>query len=259
MKLPESTKDPLQEHGGANASVVSHEHVMVENASPVKHKHDHDGAPHDHMHMRPKWNKLRYDLSVVEPPDQAYFETGAAGRLLCAACITGDVDEEAEEEIEQFEILIDSKKKKGGSPTKVPSKKAVAAADAARSEGGKSMLVPHIGEPDPTPAGGSKRSLFARAQTTELSAIAPKIVKPLKEEILPKTLTHQPGMFCGATVKTDKKASLGYEVSYKRKDADDMYTIYCHVDILCARNLPAMDDNGLADPVWTLEVKNKTV
>merc|ERR1712154_134140 len=104
MKLPETTRDPLQEHGGANASVVRHEHIMAEESTGKADKTADEAALHGNASLgnklRPKWNKLRYDLSVVEPPEKAYFETGAAGRLLCSAAMTEEIDEDAEDEIE---------------------------------------------------------------------------------------------------------------------------------------------------------------
>ena len=54
--------------------------------------------------------------------------------------------------------------------------------------------------------------------------------------------------------KTNRKGSLGIDVNYRKQSLKDIYTIYCHVDILCARNLPALDDNGLCDPCWTIKV-----
>lgn len=33
--------------------------------------------------------------------------------------------------------------------------------------------------------------------------------------------------------------------------------VYCHVDLLAARELPAMDDDGLVDPSYSIEVKDQ--
>ena len=34
--------------------------------------------------------------------------------------------------------------------------------------------------------------------------------------------------------------------------------VYCHIDILCARALPAADDDNLADPCYELRVEDQT-
>ena len=33
--------------------------------------------------------------------------------------------------------------------------------------------------------------------------------------------------------------------------------VYCHVDLLAARELPAMDDDGLVDPSYSIQVKDQ--
>lgn len=36
-----------------------------------------------------------------------------------------------------------------------------------------------------------------------------------------------------------------------------MRKVYCHVDLLAARELPAMDDDGLVDPSYSIQVKDQ--
>lgn len=69
----------------------------------------------------------------------------------------------------------------------------------------------------------------------------------------PSSATRAAGSTATAS-KTNRKGSLGIDVNYRKQSLKDIYTIYCHVDILCARNLPALDDNGLCDPCWTIKV-----
>ncbi|CAD7959106.1 unnamed protein product [Amoebophrya sp. A25] len=80
--------------------------------------------------------------------------------------------------------------------------------------------------------------------------------KPQALEILPKTLAKT-GAWCGPAMEQLRVGSLGTAVKFKRKASSDMYVVYCHVDVLCARDLPAMDENGLCDPTWIVQVQNK--
>jgi len=37
------------------------------------------------------------------------------------------------------------------------------------------------------------------------------------------------------------------------------YKIYCHIDVLVAKNLPSMDDDGLTDPCWRIQVEDREI
>ncbi|CAK9066164.1 unnamed protein product [Durusdinium trenchii] len=67
----------------------------------------------------------------------------------------------------------------------------------------------------------------------------------------------QKGMCCGT--KQVFEASSGEEVRFEVQKKELMKTVFCHVDLLAARELPAMDDDGLVDPSYSIEVKDQTL
>ena len=81
---------------------------------------------------------------------------------------------------------------------------------------------------------------------------------PKVSQVLPRIVKSNTGCkaLCGPPTVFKKAGSLGAEVAFKRENPGDIFTVYAHIDVLCGVNFPAMDENGLCDPVWTLEVGN---
>eukprot|EP00392_Amoebophrya_sp_AT5.2_P014761 g14922.t1 len=195
------------------------------------------------LRSRPQWERLRWDMSVIMPPDSAIFETGVVGRVLCCAKLDEEVDPVAWDELENLEerALEGAKadkedKSQGVKPMPVASD----AEDVELQFDAEKEQVENAG------AGGAAQprdSIELAQREFSIATVRSKRRKPEKQDVLPKTL-QSTGAWCGPGLKQlQTEGSFGCEVKYKRKALSDMYTVYCHVDVLCGRNFPAMDAN----------------
>ena len=53
--------------------------------------------------------------------------------------------------------------------------------------------------------------------------------------------------------------SPGEVVRYREKQPSIVKTVYCHIDVLCARSLHPMDEDGLADPCYAIRLEDKII
>ncbi|CAJ1433125.1 unnamed protein product, partial [Effrenium voratum] len=75
-----------------------------------------------------------------------------------------------------------------------------------------------------------------------------------KPSMLPSAQTS-----CCAMTSQVCRASMGEDVRCQLQRPERKRTVWLHMDLLQARELPAMDDDGLVDPSYKLEVKDQTV
>eukprot|EP00397_Hematodinium_sp_SG-2012_P000120 GEMP01000120.1.p1 GENE.GEMP01000120.1~~GEMP01000120.1.p1 ORF type:complete len:2655 (+),score=533.33 GEMP01000120.1:60-8024(+) len=80
--------------------------------------------------------------------------------------------------------------------------------------------------------------------------------RPPTHALIPETVLTSK---CRANPSMVRIGSPGNLVTPCYVSMGDVYTLYCHVDILAAKNLPAMDEDGLSDPCWRILVEEKTV
>eukprot|EP00931_Biecheleriopsis_adriatica_P037995 TRINITY_DN21795_c0_g1_i1.p1 TRINITY_DN21795_c0_g1~~TRINITY_DN21795_c0_g1_i1.p1 ORF type:complete len:2548 (+),score=544.12 TRINITY_DN21795_c0_g1_i1:683-7645(+) len=90
---------------------------------------------------------------------------------------------------------------------------------------------------------------------TEQSGCGPCAATP-KYSVLPSSSSP---ICCGVSSKPVLAASYGEDVDFEEQRPDRQTTVYCHLDVLAARELPAMDDDGLIDPSYQIEVKDQIV
>lgn len=78
-----------------------------------------------------------------------------------------------------------------------------------------------------------------------------------KKDLLPPDYSRT--LCCGTTSLI--QASLGEpeDTKFEYVAQDSLKTIYCHLDILAARELPAMDSDGLIDPAYSIEVMDQSL
>jgi hypothetical protein len=134
----------------------------------------------------------------------------------------------------------------------------------------QSQPEPEQASQTPQPSPGAVTNLTMSSPTFAVSPTISEVLpqdhydppirfRVLKELALPQLIDYKKGLLCGPTVKAHRYGSLGDEVEYKREDSLNTYDVYCHCDVLGARNLPALDDNGLCEPCWKISVGDQTV
>ena len=80
--------------------------------------------------------------------------------------------------------------------------------------------------------------------------------KMLTKEDLPSGIKAG-NMCCSSTIVN--RASRGTEVSVDRADPDSVRTVWCHLDVLAARDIPSTDPDGLCDPCYQVNVGDKLI
>lgn len=203
---------------------------------------------------KPTWRVVRWDRSLVVPPKQGHYESGLLGRLLCSAHVTEEIDDVQEAEAETYEKIAFDTEGTDVDLSAIELDDTTALAPIRPSQDGLGPV-----DPDTITFTPRKKARDRRVeQLKETLSIGGKVIKPAPREIIPKVIqsSMKSTMCCGPPTEERRIGSLGSEVSYKRIERADVYTVYAHVDVLCGRHFPAMDENGLCDPVFTIEVAN---
>eukprot|EP00434_Breviolum_minutum_P016542 symbB.v1.2.014582.t1/scaffold1069.1/size140053/6 len=104
-----------------------------------------------------------------------------------------------------------------------------------------------LGAASLTPATGSKPRKNSLSSWNFWSAAAPSLPSGHRR------------MCCSSSKKQVFEAFSGEDVRYEVQVPAQRKTVYCHVDLLAARELPAMDDDGLVDPSYSIEVKDQAL
>eukprot|EP00928_Gymnodinium_smaydae_P062958 TRINITY_DN4667_c0_g2_i1.p1 TRINITY_DN4667_c0_g2~~TRINITY_DN4667_c0_g2_i1.p1 ORF type:complete len:2436 (-),score=509.81 TRINITY_DN4667_c0_g2_i1:272-7579(-) len=157
----------------------------------------------------PTWKRMRYDISVIDPP-KSQFQDLSAGYILGSGTLynierdDGDCGEINEED--------------------------------------------EAGE-DPSPREVRYEDENARlAYLAELEATKhqPKFVKPTSVLCRP----------CVGEYPVNR-GSLGAKSDAGKRNKDKVHTVYCHMDVLAARNLLPLDEDGLLDPCFAVRVEDR--
>jgi len=174
----------------------------------------------------PRWKRMRFDRSVVQLP-KASFKNDLAGFLLGSVVIR---------------------------PKSERSRQMLPLGNQVSNRPDSDQLAEDFSR-----GGSGSQALQALGQSaSDLVALNGNRPAGISEEqLLPRTSKPKSVMCRPCTGETFiHVASQGDGVL--SEEAGVKYLLYCHVDVLCARNLVATDPNGLSDPVFSIQVGNKS-
>eukprot|EP00929_Paragymnodinium_shiwhaense_P066234 TRINITY_DN33197_c0_g1_i1.p1 TRINITY_DN33197_c0_g1~~TRINITY_DN33197_c0_g1_i1.p1 ORF type:complete len:2741 (-),score=745.43 TRINITY_DN33197_c0_g1_i1:71-8293(-) len=201
---------------------------------------------------RPKWRRMMYDASVLELP-KSHFKDDLAGVMLGSAMI---IEHGGFTPSGGMGGNIGTNTQTLGLGSKTENLDFLAASANAPIGDGASPKLQQVSSPEDIELPGDTmgdHNLDAAIQTQSEGAIAED-----RQSAIPKS-TKSSSVLCRPCVGETHlyQGSTGDTVRWRMVHETLKKTVYCHVDVLAARSLQAMDEDGLADPAYSLRIEDK--